>query len=451
MATQIFTEPAPRVRSAAKVTTDRLFYINLFRDGFFEAIWETGANSMDYAHLDEPISRNRFILNGEVLQALADQNAFRFFRDGGAGVDEDDLVVFGLRGCVCDAPPLGFSGAVEVREEACDHAGYKCLIGAWRRSTGEIAVFPATTIPSAPYLLMNALGVTRANMMPTGLHLYRVGAHSPFSPTFTAPGSLRQQLPCPVLRTEVTRLNPDAALPTVGYTIYSPWDFMAQGVAKSSSRTLTREELIILAAANPAKFDAELKIANATQAPRQPLTLAGLEASETISEYDKFALAGDNITVAYADAIRKTAAPLEHFSAGLQQIPGSKSGAAMGDAYGGDFGRFRKALGLAPLGAFGDAIASPDDGRQFWYMLLTGRDARLAARRRRSGGRRLRYGSSGRAVERLQRALGLEGGYGVVGARTMREIIRWQSRVHTPGWGDGIVTEAQADKLGASL
>ncbi len=97
---------------------------------------------------------------------------------------------------------------------------------------------------------------------------------------------------------------------------------------------------------------------------------------------------------------------------------------------------FRARAGLS------DPATEADNGRRFVYVLLTGREAALAAR----GGdlealRRLRFGSSGARVGKLQGALGV-GADERFGKQTALAWIGRQQAAH--GGADGIVTPADA-------
>ena len=115
----------------------------------------------------------------------------------------------------------------------------------------------------------------------------------------------------------------------------------------------------------------------------------------------------------------------------------------------------REALGM------GRTFRDTDDGQQFSVMLLTGMDAALAARLRLDGAlddpaqadpalRRLRFGSQGDAVDRLQRQLGLAPDASqLVGPVTRLALIRrQQGRL---GWADGILSPETEAELGLDV
>ena len=116
---------------------------------------------------------------------------------------------------------------------------------------------------------------------------------------------------------------------------------------------------------------------------------------------------------------------------------------------------FRVALGM------GKVFAGSDDGRRFSTILLTGQDAALAASLRVSGEiddkakagaalRRIRFGSQGKAVARLQAGLGLAPDASqLVGPVTRMALIARQQTML--GWADGILSPEMEGKLGLKV
>lgn len=111
---------------------------------------------------------------------------------------------------------------------------------------------------------------------------------------------------------------------------------------------------------------------------------------------------------------------------------------------------FRVALGM------GRVFAASDDGQQFSVMVLTGLEAALAARLREAGQaddpslRRLRFGSKGPAVARLQQQLGLEPDQSqLIGPVTSGALIKAQQR--KLGWADGILSPEMDADLGLTV
>lgn len=118
----------------------------------------------------------------------------------------------------------------------------------------------------------------------------------------------------------------------------------------------------------------------------------------------------------------------------------------------GAWAEFRQAAGLAhPLEIVGTQ-ATKDDGRLFDYVLLTGKEARLASGGETKGLRALRFGSNGSDVEALRVALAKlpEGNALAHGNRfdraTQGAVIRWQ--VANKIAPTGVVTTATAQQIG---
>jgi hypothetical protein len=128
-------------------------------------------------------------------------------------------------------------------------------------------------------------------------------------------------------------------------------------------------------------------------------------------------------------------------SAGCLTLPGN----CINGQHTGLWADFRNALG----------IDGQSDGRQFSLVLLTGLDAAMAANIRAAGGdksalRRLRTGSKGEAVTRLQAALGLDPDASqLIGPITRHHLIY---RQHAKlGWADGIYSPAMDQLLGLKV
>src|SRR5262249_24797492 len=100
-------------------------------------------------------------------------------------------------------------------------------------------------------------------------------------------------------------------------------------------------------------------------------------------------------------------------SAGCQVVVGAYNGKVPT----GSWAEFRKAAGLQHPPVMLDTARTADDGIEFTYVLLTGKDAGLAALGTEDAlktARALRFGSSGALVKELQEKLaGLEQGAGI--------------------------------------
>jgi hypothetical protein len=117
-------------------------------------------------------------------------------------------------------------------------------------------------------------------------------------------------------------------------------------------------------------------------------------------------------------------------SAGCQVVAGAYSGHTPT----GPWAEFRKAADLVHPPQMVNDRETRDDGRQFDYVLFTGKDAQLVANGAPAAAlRTLRFGSSGAGVSELQEKLAALGDVGkgvsktgVVDRATLGGIIRWQ-------------------------
>jgi hypothetical protein len=149
---------------------------------------------------------------------------------------------------------------------------------------------------------------------------------------------------------------------------------------------------------------------------------------------------GDNIHPSFFQV------PDDFSSFGCQVVVGLASRAGV---HSGPWAKFRAAAGLQPSDA--------RDGQPFCYVLLTGAEANLASALRRSGKgdgaaeweslRRLRFGSQGEAVVRLQTALGLPDPDGSFGPNTAKRLHSVQAE-RFEGKSDGICTPDLAKAAG---
>jgi hypothetical protein len=124
----------------------------------------------------------------------------------------------------------------------------------------------------------------------------------------------------------------------------------------------------------------------------------------------------------------------------------------------GPWQEFRRAAGLADLAKLGQNstdASSLDDGKPFRYMLLTGREAALLAQGNEYLGDTLRYGSSGAAVQELQKILIATGAdniaktemaSGKLGRTTLGALLMWQVKSEQPT--TGIISRDVARRIG---
>lgn len=153
---------------------------------------------------------------------------------------------------------------------------------------------------------------------------------------------------------------------------------------------------------------------------------------------------GDNIHPARLD--QNASAPF-FSSAGCQTVPGNVNNGS----HTGKWAEFRAAAGLNA-----NSPAS-ENGRRFAYILLTARDARLAAAGATAQAlTRLRFGSSGPDVTGVQMQLRSTGHLtaavtgGVFDAPTKRAYINWQ-RARNAATADGVVTPSDGASLGIDM
>jgi len=359
--------------------------------GVARVAFAPAALSPDLAHLEVEPAAVPFELEAGHLLQHAQANGYAL------GLSGNPRVLFGLRGCQV-ASPTGeaFGAGIELVEKIPDHYTQCCVIGVLDTQAGTLHAFNASTVPDAAFVYAQADGIEGANMMPTGLYGYTVGTHGASRKNVQTrqPGAWRQARPWPVRRIK--------SIPADGLLSYTHASFWDVGPSCGGLRPST----------------------------------------------------GNNIHAGILDA---TQLDVRFSSAGCQTLPGRYSPRPRTPV--GAFSRFRIAAGLVRelnLETVNGALqtASPDDGRPFRYMLLTGREARLAAT---SGvvWPRLRYGSSGADVRKLQAALAARGQScaaqdgDMMGMRTVGALVSVQQDLGLPA--DGIVTQALATRLGFRL
>lgn len=137
-------------------------------------------------------------------------------------------------------------------------------------------------------------------------------------------------------------------------------------------------------------------------------------------------------------------------SAGCQTIPGDyRDGKKDGQRHSGEWQHFRERMGLGSKDKTGW-------GKKFFYVLLTGRDARLVSNMPDATPlTRLRFGSSGADVQALQMALSRAGLYkakadGKMGQQTTWAYMNWQKKQDNDH-ADGIVTPAKGLTMGFDI
>lgn len=340
--------------------------------GEFVFSWADDGVSTDYRNFNEGVDFAFFRIDHQTLERAAARNNFAL---------DDDVVLFGVRGCrlLPSTPDVAFA-----RERYPNHQEPRCVLGIWKRSEQKVLAVQGSTVPNGAYIFLQRKFRAQKNMsnlMPTGLHEYAVGPHRASS-NYPQPGAWRQIKPFAVLRAYGNSGG------NVAFSEAEHWDL--------------RGSLVF-----------------------------------------------DNIHAAIYDLRPKEG--LYYFSsAGCQTIPGGYTRTERIPER--NWALYRELAGLTTPARYGSGWTTPDDGRRFKYMLLTGRDLRLAARDHGEmrEHHRLRYGSEGEAVRRLQEALRLSGPDGKFGPNTQINYIRWQ--IENLGSADAIVTPKIArDHFGFDL
>ncbi len=184
----------------------------------------------------------------------------------------------------------------------------------------------------------------------------------------------------------------------------------------------------------PGEIPTVLRLSTASTGASKVVVLRSLM-DVTYDRFDRFQVATP------ADNIHPGQLSQGFSSAGCLTLPGRYGNGQ----HTGIWADFRQAIGI-------DATS---DGRQFSLILLTGLDAAMAANIRATGGdkarlRRLRTGSKGDAVVRLQNALGLAPDASrLIGPNTRSALISHQ--VAKLGWADGIYSPAMDQMLGLKV
>jgi hypothetical protein len=120
------------------------------------------------------------------------------------------------------------------------------------------------------------------------------------------------------------------------------------------------------------------------------------------------------------------------------------------------WGPFRESVGLIqPPQILNSQGATSDDGKEFQYALLTGKEAQLVRAGAEGPLRALRYGSSGELVSQLQSKLAAANvGFNVTpdgsfSRKTVGAVIRWQIANNLPT--TAIIAKREADIMGLKL
>lgn len=160
--------------------------------------WPDGSRAPDYLPLTGfAAPPSSFAVSGPLLSFLASRNDFPL-------TSETGIVVFGLRGCRLEGTDTHAEWASEHRLQVASpsHLVASCIVGLWRRSDDAVAVFSASTVPSA-HNMFASLVVQGAgtSLLPSGCYRYQRGSHRASKPGRIQRGALLITSKYAVLRT----------------------------------------------------------------------------------------------------------------------------------------------------------------------------------------------------------------------------------------------------------
>lgn len=336
-----------------------------------EPVWVSDDHAVDYAHLGvfEPPAQTAFTLTAAHLSWLAARNEF-------ALDPNDPVTVIGLRGCALEAggDDSGWGAAHRLRETRPDHKDFQCLIGVWNRALRQFRLFQGSTVPEVAYMWRQYQLRSGCNLLPTGLYAYQVGTHSLSSTRTSQVGALRLM---------------GAWFPTFG--------------------SEPGREVQVLRTINDLSYD----------------PTAEHELWDVCEPFDNI-----HSAVFTDDGLRPGASGAKFSSAGCQVLKGDyqlDEARRFTTVPRGPWAEFRRAAGLSDPPVMTGPKSTIDDGRRLHYMLLTGREAALAASGRDdfvNGYYRTRFGSSGPIARAVQLLVGA-GADARIGPRTAERIVRF--------------------------
>ncbi len=181
--------------------TDVPFWARLTEAERPSVAWAVDRQAPDYLGLaGDPASADSFRITAETLFRHAALNGFAL-PPKTAWPQRGPGLLFGLRGCSLVSPVAAFGPSLELRESTPNHQTFQCTLGILRPD-GTLAGFPASTVCNADYMYVQTKLASGkyANLLPTGVHGYKVGTHraSSLNPL---PVALLQQRQVMVLRT----------------------------------------------------------------------------------------------------------------------------------------------------------------------------------------------------------------------------------------------------------
>ncbi len=171
--------------------------------------WAPDAQSPDYRHIGRAGMSQRFPVSHAVLEQLAQRNRF--------DLSNERFVLFGLRGCELTGSANAYAASFDCTETIPDHRNRRCVLGVWDRTSQQVAGFEGSTVPTDRSLRRQAASprsLSIANLLPTGLYTYDVGAHR------STPGAFRQRGPVVVIRS----LNDTTVTTSDRFLVHVPAD-----------------------------------------------------------------------------------------------------------------------------------------------------------------------------------------------------------------------------------
>lgn len=375
----------------AKRQADTAIKIIMSGRKLFVPKWAPDELAPDYRHLMEASNYSgakgaSFEVNGELLRRALELNRF-------VPQPLNGNLVFVVRGATIQDEAEIDAGARQswnLTDARPDHFFRKSVVLVYNSDKEDIFAFSASSVPSPSAIYDQVRDESRSNLWPTGL--YRMSLRTLRAGTSNVrPGVLITERAIPVRRN----------LDDTTYTTGDAWE--------------------VVAVMNPI---------TAQPAPR----------SLRVDEVEDGAIAG-----------------YEFISNGYITLQGEFVREEAGQMYYvGDFDLYRKALGLRD--EFSISADNPrfpkssDDGLSGDIVLLTGLDLALIARS--AGGdpsgldelQRLRFGSKGDEVRRLQTLLGMQQPTGEFDAATLLSYVARQNKLL--GWSDGIYSKSAGSKIG---
>jgi hypothetical protein len=331
-----------------------------------KAAWPSDALAPDYAHLDLAPRNNAFVLTPAVLIRLLMNNGFGRRQDETKHHDADHIL-FGLRGCVLAKGQTAgvLNDRVNLVAVRPDLRNPRCVVGVWRRRAGPagpagLLVVPGSTVPNA-----DAVALQYHVQQQTAVRAKELG------PTL---GVARAANLLPTGRYNYL----------IGDHGYYGGAFPRfQGVFRLARRPGR------LTSMNPRAPQASIPVLRPSAGPTIDLT----------SRWDIWA-AFDNIHPGVTPKLvgATWARGVRFSSEGCVTIWDNES------YIGGPYGEGRNWLALRA--ACGLTDLKPNLSRYHSFCLLTGTEAALAAENRTRP--RLRYGSDGKEVTKLQRRLDVD-------------------------------------------